>query len=71
MSTNNALKSLRKKRGFSQEYVAEMLNISQSNYSRLESGHTRIIADQIPRLASIFGVDVSEFFPTVKEQADA
>jgi len=63
MTTSNALKQLRKKRGYSQEYMADLLNISQSNYSRLESGHTRIVADQIPKLASIFQVEITEFFP--------
>lgn len=43
--------------------MADLLNISQSNYSRLESGHTRIVADQIPKLASIFQVEITEFFP--------
>lgn len=48
------IRSIRINKGYSQEYIAEKLNISQAKYSRLENGTTEftisILGELIPLL---------------------
>jgi transcriptional regulator with XRE-family HTH domain len=46
----NKIRSLRKEKGFSQENLASALDITQSNYARLEKDDNRI---SVPRLIII------------------
>ena len=43
-STNigNAIRNLRVTKGFSQEYMAALLHMSQNNYSKIETGKTNL-----------------------------
>ncbi|MDP2237037.1 MAG: helix-turn-helix transcriptional regulator [Bacteroidales bacterium] len=53
---NNNLKRMRELRNFSQEYVANQLNISQSNYSRIENGSIKLDIGRLIKLAKLFQV---------------
>lgn len=50
------LKSLRKIKKFSQEDVADFLNISQSSYARMESGESHSWANYILKLCEFFEI---------------
>ncbi len=59
MSSFNNLKHFRKERGFSQEYVADKLNMDQSAYSRLERKE-HICTYRLNQLASLLDVSPEE-----------
>lgn len=54
------LKSLRKQRGYTQEYMSKIISTDLSNYSRKESGDVRIYDDEWEKLAKALDVPVEE-----------
>ena len=50
------IRDLREDRDFSQKQLAEMLNISQSTYSRYESGFLDVPSEILISLSKIYGV---------------
>jgi transcriptional regulator with XRE-family HTH domain len=62
MELTEKIKELRKKRDWSQEIVANKLNISLNSYGALERGETDIKLSRVEELARIFEVDISFFF---------
>ena len=54
------IKRIRIDKGYSQDYMAEMLNISQNAYHKLERGHTKINLQKFIDISKIFEIDVSE-----------
>ena len=62
MELSEKIKELRKKRDWSQEIVANKLNISLNSYGALERGETDIKLSRIEELARIFEADISFFF---------
>ncbi|WP_454059744.1 helix-turn-helix domain-containing protein [Elizabethkingia ursingii] len=58
------IRRIRRERDFSQEYMAEMLNLSQSQYSRLENNESPIDFEKVGKIAIILDVnpfDILEF----------
>ena len=53
------IRSLREARGYSQEYMADMLHISQSTYAHLESGKSSMKVDRLFHIAEIFQIEVT------------
>lgn len=53
------LRELREAQGLTQEQLAERMNISQSSYSRLESGKTVLNIFHIIKLFELFRNDAS------------
>ncbi|TDS56557.1 helix-turn-helix domain-containing protein [Myroides indicus] len=62
MMIASKIRKLRNKRGFSQEYLADCLNISQATLSNLESGKTTPDFNILQKLCEIFEIEVSELF---------
>ena len=58
------IRSLREKKGFTQEEIAEHLHISPSAYARMERGESNSWASHLERLCSLFDISVSELFNT-------
>lgn len=56
----NKLKKLRKNKNFSQEEMADYLNISQSAYARMESGESHSWASHINDICRIFEIAPEE-----------
>ena len=54
------LKEFRDRCNFSQQMVAECLNIDRSTYSYYESGRTEPSIDNLKKIARLFGVGVNE-----------
>ncbi len=60
----NNIKNIRELKNLTQEFVAEKLDISQSAYSRLESGETKISKEKLHQIAEVLEVkpeDIREF----------
>tara|TARA_R110002020_G_scaffold55420_2_gene153773 strand:+ start:548 stop:949 length:402 start_codon:yes stop_codon:yes gene_type:complete len=55
------MRILRESNEYSQEYVANVLNISQKTYSSLESGKTKITLNRIQELADLYKVKPEYF----------
>jgi len=51
------VRQIRELKGFSQEYIADQLGISQRAYSKMERDETRLDWDKITRIAKVFGID--------------
>jgi len=52
----------RNRRGYSQEYMAGILNMDVSNYSRRESGQIKISAEQWQTLAQKLNVPLEDIY---------
>ena len=52
------LKEIRESKGLSTYQVAEKMNITQSSYSRLERGSTRIDLERLELFAEVLGMSV-------------
>lgn len=61
LTGHEALKELRKKRGYNQEQIAKALGIGQANYSKIESGSRPMTLKMAKRLGEYFGVDFKKF----------
>lgn len=55
------LKELRKSCGYSQEYVANQLNITRQTYSHYETGRISPPVNSLYNLAKLYGVPVENF----------
>ncbi len=60
--TGNKLRTLRVSRGWSQELVADKINITQAAYSKLELGQVRLTIDRAKELAMLYNVNPEYFF---------
>lgn len=58
------LKILRESHDYTQEYVADVLNISQNAYSLLEKGSTKITLDRLELLANLYKIQPEELIST-------
>ena len=56
------IKTVRIEKGYSQDYMADMLKISQNAYHKLEKGHTRIHLEKFIDIANVLEVEVSDLF---------
>lgn len=52
----NKLKDLRKQKGWSQEQVADYLNVSQSTYARIENGESHSWASHLAKISEVFEI---------------
>ena len=59
MNYNDIIKSLRVQKFYTQQYVADILNICQKTYSDYELGYTRIPIESLITLAKLYNVDMS------------
>ena len=53
------LEKIRKIKGFSQEYVAGKLCISQNSYSKIERGVSKITLTMLPKICSALEIDLN------------
>ncbi len=60
MSVNNKIRALRELNNWSQEDMAERLNMSKSSYSRLERDERKLDLVKLEKLAAIFKIDIGE-----------
>ena len=58
----NKIRRLRENKGFSQEEMAERLQISRSAYSRIETGETNSWVNHIEKLCENLDIKPEDFF---------
>ena len=58
----NKIRRLRENKGFSQEEMAERLNISRSAYGRMENGETNSWVHHIEKLCQELEMKIEDFF---------
>ncbi|WP_395043539.1 helix-turn-helix domain-containing protein [Flavobacterium sp.] len=54
------IKEIRKNRGFSHEYMAHKLNMSQPAYSKIEKNETVLSVDRLFKIAEILETPINE-----------
>ena len=64
----NKLVETRKRRGYSQEYMANLLCMDVSNYNRRESGQIKISAEQWQKLAKELKVPLEDIYEADENQ---
>lgn len=62
----NQIRNLRITKGFSQQHLAKILNISFQQIQKYEKGNNRVNSDALYQIASALGVSLEEFFPKNK-----
>lgn len=65
----NIIKELRMKNGYTQQYVAKRLYITQGTYSRLESGKIKMTKDYLRLLSELYSVSLNSL--RTKEENDS
>lgn len=60
MALNEKLKSLRKELKLSQEYVANVLGISRTVVTTIESGTRKVTSDELKAFSELYGVTLDE-----------
>ncbi len=53
------IKSIRTEKGFSHDYMAIQMELSQVAYTKIENGNTKLTVERLYRIAEILKVDVS------------
>ena len=66
----NRIKMMRLAKVLRQKHVADMLKISQSNMSNIESGRCGVTIDHLILLQEIFACCMSDFFVDIEKSAD-
>lgn len=56
------IRKLREEKGFKQEFMAYELEVSQSNYGRLEKDDSRLTVPKIQKISEILNVSISVLF---------
>ncbi|STZ64078.1 Predicted transcriptional regulator [Moraxella lacunata] len=60
MKINEKLRQLREENHWSQEEMAERMNMSPSGYAKIERGETKLNLDKLQNIAQIFNIDIIE-----------
>ena len=58
MNVGDKVRKVREIKGFTQEYLALKLHISQNAYSKIELGKTKLSIDKIGEICSVLEVDM-------------
>lgn len=69
--TGEKIRQLRRKKDYSQQFMADALGISQNAYSKLESGKTAIHLDRLCEVSQLLEVDARELLRDVLAAAGA
>jgi transcriptional regulator with XRE-family HTH domain len=64
MNIGTNIKNIRELKNFSQEYVANEIDVSQSTYARIENGTIIPKIDRLQRIAEVLEVDLSALIST-------
>ena len=60
MSINEKIRKIREAKDWSQEQMAEKLNMSLNGYAKIERGESKIYLDKLEQIAQVFDIDVIE-----------
>ncbi len=62
MKIHEAIKEIREEKHYSQEAMAHVLGLTQSQYCRRENGAVRFVAEEIPMLAKELETPIAEIY---------
>lgn len=60
VSVNEKIRKVRESKAWSQEQMAEKLNMSLNGYAKIERGESKIYLDKLEQIAQVFDIDVVE-----------
>ncbi len=60
------IRKQRELKGYSQEYMADILNISQASYARIENEETKVTVERLYKIAEILNSSIIDFFDVDK-----
>ncbi|WP_432745109.1 helix-turn-helix transcriptional regulator [Haemophilus influenzae] len=60
MSVNEKIRKVRESKAWSQEQMAEKLNMSLNGYAKIERGETKLYLDKLEQIDQVFDIDVVE-----------
>ena len=60
MNINEKIRRIRESKEWSQEQMAEKLNMSLNGYAKIERGETKLYLDMLEQIAQILDIDVVE-----------
>lgn len=60
MNINEKIRRIRESKEWSQEQIAEKLNMSLNGYAKIERGETKLYLDKLEQIAQILDIDVVE-----------
>src|SRR5690606_38364375 len=58
------IRKIRESKGLSQDYIANVLDISQASYARLENEDTKVTVDRLYKIAEALDTNIIDFFNT-------
>jgi transcriptional regulator with XRE-family HTH domain len=58
LTVGDKVRKIREIKGFTQEYLATKLHISQNAYSKIELGKTKLSIDKVGEICSVLEVDI-------------
>ena len=64
------IRKMRESKGFSQDYMAQVLNISQASYARIENEDTKITVERLYKIAEVLEKNIIDFFDADKLKID-
>ena len=71
MEIGNRIKSLRLKRGYSQNMLADIAGISQTHLRRVELGQADITVGHLELICDALGISLQQFFETEGASSEA
>ena len=69
MNLKEKIKNLREMNGWSQEVMAERLDMSKNGYARIERGESKLNMERLEQIAEIFNIDVVDLISQEYERA--
>lgn len=60
MNINEKIRKIRETKAWSQEQMAEKLNMSLNGYAKIERGETKLYLDKLEQIAQILDIDIVE-----------
>ncbi len=69
MNIKDKIKNLREMNGWSQEVMAERLNMSKNGYARIERGESKLDMERLEKIAEIFSLEVVDLISQEYERA--
>lgn len=63
MKTTEKIRKQREDLDWSQEQMAEKLNLTTNGYAKIERGETKLHLDRLEKIAQVFNVDITELLP--------
>lgn len=67
MKTHEKIRIFREANQWSQEYMAENLNMSSSGYAKIERGETKLYIDKLQKIAQIFNINIQDLMDDDRE----